>query len=82
MQSPTGKNKAFLLNKLHTGSTSIGDEEYFEFFALPFDRHSNPGAIKGVLFDTNECYEKGSIWDMMEKKRVIAYGIYKIVYRE
>ncbi len=52
----------------------IGDQEYFEFFALPFDRHSNPGAIKGVLFDTNERYEPGCIWEMMEKKRVIAYG--------
>ncbi|MGO8879893.1 MAG: hypothetical protein ACLPVO_12535 [Desulfomonilaceae bacterium] len=53
---------------------SIGDEQYFEFFALPFDRHSNPGARKGVLFDTNRSYDKNSIWDMMENKRVAAYG--------
>jgi len=52
----------------------IGEEHYFEFFALPFDRHSNPGARKGVLFDTNRAYDEDSIWDMMEKKRVASYG--------
>ena len=52
----------------------IEGKHYFEFFALPFDRHSNPRTIKGVLFDTNRAYNENSIWDMMEKKRVAAYG--------
>ena len=56
----------------------IGDKEYFEFFALPFDRHNNPGSRKGVLFDTNKSWNENSIWDMMEKKRVAAYGTSRV----
>ena len=52
----------------------IGKEYYFEFFALPFDRHMNPASIKGVLFDTNRSYDEDSIWEMIENKRVAAYG--------
>jgi hypothetical protein len=52
----------------------IADQYYFEFFALPYDRHQNPSAIKGVLFDTNRSYNENSIWEMMEKSRVSAYG--------
>lgn len=36
-------------------------------------------SIKGVLFDTNRSYNKDSIWDMMEKDRVAAYGDIKYV---
>lgn len=53
---------------------SIGDEYYFEFFALPYDRHQNPSSVKGVLFDTNRAYDEDAIWEMMEKNRVAAYG--------
>jgi hypothetical protein len=51
-----------------------GGEWWFEFFALPYDRHQNPAATKGVLFDTNLSYSEDSLWEMMEKRRVAAYG--------
>lgn len=53
---------------------AIGGQRYFEFFALPYDRHHNPSSAKGVLFDTNRSWEEEAIWDMMEKNRVAAYG--------
>jgi hypothetical protein len=52
----------------------IGVAVYFEFFAYPYDRHRNPADVKGVLFDTNSSYDKDAVWEMMEKKRVAAYG--------
>lgn len=52
----------------------IGGEHYFEFFALPYDRHKNPRYIKGVLFDTNRSYDENAIWYMMENNRVAAFG--------
>ena len=52
----------------------LGNEKYFEFFALPYDIHRNPGNIKGVLFDTNRSYDEDSIWYMMENSRVAAFG--------
>lgn len=52
----------------------IGKEYYFEFFALPYDKHPNPATIKGVLFDTNWSYDEDAIWEMMEHNRVAAYG--------
>ncbi|MCA9458346.1 MAG: hypothetical protein KC587_16890 [Nitrospira sp.] len=52
----------------------IDGEKYFEFFALPYDRHKNPSDIKGVLFDTNRSWDEESIWYMMENNRVAAFG--------
>lgn len=52
----------------------IADKKYFEFFALPYDKHKNPGDAKGVLFDTNRSWDKDSIWYMMENNRVAAFG--------
>ena len=52
----------------------LADERYFEFFALPFDRHRNPADEKGVLFDTNRTYDPDSIWYMVENRRVAAFG--------
>jgi len=52
----------------------IGKDHYFEFFSFPYDRHRNPAAVKGVLFDTNRSYDETAIWEMMEKSRVAAYG--------
>ena len=52
----------------------LDGEKFFEFFALPYDKHKNPGDIKGVLFDTNRSYDEESIWYMMENKRVAAFG--------
>jgi len=49
-------------------------EKYFEFFALPYDRHKNPSSGKGVLFDTNRSWDEDSIWYMMENSRVAAFG--------
>ncbi|WYD81845.1 MAG: hypothetical protein V8K32_05545 [Candidatus Electrothrix gigas] len=52
----------------------INNEKYFEFFALPYDKHKNPSDIKGVMFDTNRSYDEESIWYMMENKCVAAFG--------
>lgn len=52
----------------------LNGEKYFEFFALPYDKHKNPGNIKGVLFDTNRSWDEQSIWYMMENDRVAAFG--------
>ena len=46
---------------------------FFEIFAPPFDRHSNPANLKGVLFDTNASYDEDSIWSMIENRRISAY---------
>ena len=52
----------------------IAGQLYFEFFALPYDRHPNPAMVKGVLFDTNRSYIEEAVWEMIEKKRISAYG--------
>ncbi len=52
----------------------LGGERYFEFFALPYDKHKNPAYSKGVLFDTNRSYNEESIWYMIENSRVAAFG--------
>lgn len=52
----------------------LGDEIYFEFFALPYDRHRNPADTKGVLFDTNRSWDEDAIWYMLENNRVAAFG--------
>ncbi len=41
---------------------------------MPYDRHKNPGDIKGVIFDTNRSWDEDSIWYMMENSRVAAFG--------
>jgi hypothetical protein len=57
----------------------VGGTRYFEFFSFPYDRHRNPSAVKGVLFDTNRSYDQDAVWEMMEKSRVAAYGEIKYV---
>ena len=52
----------------------LNGERYFEFFALPYDKHSNPSDAKGVIFDTNRSYYEEGIWYMMENSRVAAWG--------
>jgi len=52
----------------------LGEEKYFEFFALPYDKHKNPSDTKGVLFDTNRSWDEESIWYMMENSRIAAFG--------
>jgi len=52
----------------------LGGETYFEFFALPYDKHRNPADTKGVLFDTNRSWDEDSIWYMLENNCVAAFG--------
>jgi len=52
----------------------IGSKHYFELFALPYDRHSNPAEQKGVIFDTNRSYDEESVWSMLQNRRIAAYG--------
>lgn len=52
----------------------IAGEQYFEFFSLPYDQHSNPEHTKGVIFDTNLSYDESGIWYMCEGNRVAAFG--------
>ena len=52
----------------------LGGNQYFEFFALPYDKHRNPGDMKGLLFDTNRSWNEESVWYMMENGRVAAFG--------
>jgi hypothetical protein len=52
----------------------IAGQPYFEFFAKPYDTHTNPGEVKGVLFDTNRSYREDALQWMVEKCRIAAYG--------
>ncbi len=52
----------------------ICGNEYFEFFGKPYDYHVNPGAVKGVIFDTNKTWDQDSLWHMLENSRISAYG--------
>jgi len=52
----------------------INGEPYFEFFAKPYDAHTNPGQMKGVLFDTCRTYYPNGLKWMIEKRRVSAFG--------
>jgi len=52
----------------------IGTEFYFEFFSIPYDKHTNPKDIKGVLFDTNKSYDEKSLRYMLNNSRVAAFG--------
>lgn len=52
----------------------ISGDHYFEFFAKPYDIHTNPGEKKGILFDTNRTYYPSALEFMIKKKRIAAYG--------
>jgi len=52
----------------------IGKQLYFEFFAKPYDAHTNPGEAKGVLFDTCRTHFPDALQHMIEKRRVSAFG--------
>jgi hypothetical protein len=58
---------------------NIGESFYFEFFALPYDRHRNPSSTKGILFDTNASWDENAVWQMMENRWVAVYGNIKYV---
>jgi hypothetical protein len=59
----------------------IGGDDYFEFFSLPYDWHSNPAKAKGVIFDTNLSYDENAIWYMCEHGRVAAFGDQRDIVR-
>lgn len=73
------KNQGLSVEFLPYRIYEIEGQRYFEFFSFPYDRHRNPAAVKGVLFDTNRTYDENSLWEMMEKSRVAAYGDLKYV---
>lgn len=52
----------------------LNGSKFFEFYSPPYDKHINLGETKGVLFDTNRSYDEEAIWQMMENKRLEAYG--------
>lgn len=52
----------------------LAGRDYFELFALPYDRHRNPSERKGALFDTNRSWDENSVWAMFTQRRVAAYG--------
>jgi len=64
----------FIPYRIYSLKNGIDEEHYFEFFSIPFDRHSNPANVKGVLFDTCRSHIEDSIWYMCEKNRVAAFG--------
>ncbi len=68
------KNQGISINFLPYRIYELNNERYFEFFALPYDKHRNPSSIKGVLFDTNRSYNEESIWYMMDNHCVAAWG--------
>lgn len=75
------KSKGLSLDFIPYRIYNIAGEDYFEFFSLPYDRHSNPALLKGVIFDTNLSYNSESIWYMCEGNRVAAFdGIKGIVH--
>jgi hypothetical protein len=68
------KSKGISLSFIPYRVYRIANEDYFEFFSLPYDQHSNPGLAKGVIFDTNLSYNEDSIWYMCDGNRVAAFG--------
>jgi len=68
------KSKGLSLSFIPYRVYRIGEEYYFEFYSLPYDRHSNPNHAKGVIFDTNRSWDDNAIWYMCENNRVAAFG--------
>lgn len=66
----TGVNINFIPYRIY----EINKEVFFEFFALPYDYHSNITDRKGVIFDTNRTWDTNSIWYMFENNLVAAFG--------
>jgi hypothetical protein len=52
----------------------LGGRPYFEFFAKPYDAHSNPAEAKGVLFDTCRNHLPDALRHMLDRRRVSAFG--------
>lgn len=56
---------------------NIDDTYYFEMFSHPYDHHSNPADVKGVLFDTNGADGDEDLWWMLGNGCVAAFGYAK-----
>jgi len=52
----------------------LGPKTYLEFFAKPYDVHSNRADIKGVIFDSNRAYDEGALEYMFKRSRVSSFG--------
>lgn len=75
------KSKGLSLDFVPYRVYKIDGAFYFEFFSLPYDKHSNPAHRKGVIVDTNLSYDEDSIWYMCENDRVAAFGDIKgVIY--
>jgi hypothetical protein len=68
------KSKGISLDFIPYRIYKIGDDNYFEFFSIPYDRHMNPAGFKGVIFDTCRKQYPESIWYMCDNNRVAAFG--------
>jgi len=68
------KSKGISLDFIPYRIYKIGDDHYFEFFSIPYDRHMNPAVFKGVIFDTCRKQYPESIWYMCDNNRVAAFG--------
>ena len=68
------RKQNFLIEFLPYRVYELAREYFFEFFALPYDKHHNPAKVKGVLFDTCRNHDENALWDMMENQRVAAFG--------
>ena len=52
----------------------LDENIYFEFFAKPYDYHSNSQGCKGIMFDTNLSYSEQNEREMLKRGHVEAYG--------
>ena len=52
----------------------MGDKTYLEFFAKPYDIHSNKATVKGVIFDSNRTWDQEALAYMFKKNRVSSFG--------
>jgi len=68
------KNSGISIDFIPYRVYEINKEVFFEFFALPYDFHTNVTDNKGVIFDTNRTWNENSIWYMFDNDRVAAFG--------
>src|ERR1043166_86447 len=68
------KSQGLLIDFLPYRIYELKGDLFFELFSPPYDRHRNPAKLKGVLFDTNLSWNENSVWEMLERKRIAAYG--------
>lgn len=67
------KNKGLNIDFIPYRIYEFEKKKYLEFFAKPYD-YSFSNAKKGVIFDTNATYDHKAVLDMLENKKISAYG--------